>query len=125
MFARVTCLAVLLTVFLLGCAHRVETFKFENRTDMLISADIYGFEDNLPVGEIYPSLKGGNIANMHPMRLPEQVMIAWNENPDKNTSGFHNMDNLSLTSLTNWSRDATLVFEFESNRVWRAFYEQR
>src|SRR5476651_141283 len=125
MFARVIFLAVLLTVFLLGCAHRVETFKFENRTDMLISADIYGFEDNPPVGEIYPSPKGGKVAEMHPMRLPEQVMIAWNDNPDKNTNGYHHTDNLSLTSLTNWSPDATLVFEFESNHVWRVFYEPR
>ena len=123
MFSRVTFIAFLLTVFLLGCAHQVRDFEFKNRSASLINAEIYGFEDNPPVGDMYPA--GGKGATMHFMPIPQQVMIAWNEEPYKNPKqGFVNMDTISLTSLTNWSSDVTLVFEFGSNHVWRVFYKR-
>jgi hypothetical protein len=122
---RETVFIAVLFALVSGCAHKVRNFQFYNKTDINIYADVYGFENPPPVGDLYPFPKGGSGATMGPMPLPKEAIMAWNEDLESHSNGFSHMQNLSLASLTNWSSDATLVFEFQSNRVWRVFCRPR
>jgi hypothetical protein len=131
---RVTLLLLLIVACAVGCDHRLNgSFEFTNHSNTMLSVDVSGFEDNPPVGDLYPT--GTKGSSMRSMPLPSKVTITWSEGheivagPNGVASHFSPDTQLftkviSLASITNWQADATLHFDFESNHVWNAYYDK-
>ena len=121
------CVSLMVLTTVVGCVTQRfgGQFEFTNKSNTELYVIIYGIEGNPPCGILMPDGNAGSF--MGPTRLPKQVDIRWSEGHDshKNPNAKEHIDTVSLSSLSNCPVDATLVFEFTSNRVWRVSCKQR
>ena len=101
-------------------------FQFTNKSNTEVYAKVYGIEGMPPLGGVLmPNGTAGEM--MGPTRLPKQADIRWSEGYEshKDPNAKEHIDTLSLASLSNCPVDATVVFEFTSNRVWKVSCKPR
>ena len=100
-------------------------FSFTNKSKVELWVQTSGFERNPPCGTLVPGGLKGSV--MGPMRLPSEATITWSEGyaSYNNPRAEQHTNVISMLSLSNCPADATVVFEFTSNRIWRVSCERK
>jgi hypothetical protein len=121
------CVLLVVLTTVVGCVTQRfgGRFEFTNKSSAELYVKVYGIEGNPPCGILMPDGNHGSF--MGPTHLPKQVDIRWTEGYEsyKDPNATEHIDTLSLSSFSNCPVDATVVFEFTSNRVWRVSCRQR
>ena len=115
-----------LSVLILSAAQSISgRFIFTNKSTVELWVEVSGFEHSPGCGVLVPGgLKGSLMGTMH---LPKEATIKWSEGyaSYNDAKAKQHTNIISLVSLSNCPPDATICFEFTSNRVWRVSCEKK